>query len=63
MENLWSIRRFCKWRYELPDGAEPTKGQLNSVTRMCREGTLPAVKVGKQWRIDTGKIIEGVKNA
>lgn len=61
VDNLWSIKRFARWRYELPDGAEPTKGQLNTVTKMCREGTVPAVKVGTQWRIDTRKILEGAR--
>ena len=62
MDALWTIKRFARWRYELPDGAESTKGQLNTVTKMCREGIVPAVKVGTQWRIDTRKILEGVKN-
>lgn len=61
MDALWTIRRFARWLYELPDGAEPTKGQLNTVTKMCREGLVPAVKVGRQWRIDTGKILEGAR--
>lgn len=62
MEHLWSIRRFARWRYELPDFVEPTKSQMNAVTKMCRDGVLPALKVGRQWRIDTRKILEGVKN-
>lgn len=63
MDYLWTIKRFCRWRYELPDGAEPTKGQINTVSKMCREGVLPAVRVGNQWRIDTKRIMEGVANA
>lgn len=61
MDALWTIKRFARWRYELPDGAEPTKDQINTVTKMCREGAVPAVKVGTQWRIDTRKILEGAR--
>ena len=63
MDYLWTIKRFCRWRYELPDGEEPTKGQINTVSKMCREGVLPAVRVGNQWRIDTKRIMEGAANA
>ncbi|MBQ6491090.1 MAG: helix-turn-helix domain-containing protein [Atopobiaceae bacterium] len=31
---------------------------MNTVERMCRDGVLPAVRVGRQWRIDTRKIME-----
>lgn len=61
MDQLWTVERFCRWRYELPDGAEPTKSQIGTVEKMCRAGTLPAMKVGRQWRIDTRKILEGEK--
>lgn len=60
MDHLWSIRRFCRWRYDLADGEEPSKSQVNAVSQMCRNHTLPAVKVGGQWRIDTKAIMEGV---
>ena len=62
MDNLWSVKRFCRWRYDLDEGATPTKGQVNTVEKMCRDGVLPAVQVGRQWRIDTRKIMEGVTN-
>jgi len=62
MDDLWSVKRFCRWRYELADGVEPTKSQENIVTKMCRDGTLPAVKVGAQWRIDTSRILEDAKH-
>lgn len=61
MDELWTIRHFARWRYDLPESKEPTKGQLNTVTKMCRDGTVPAVKVGTQWRIDTRKILEGAR--
>ena len=59
MDDLWSVIRFCKWKY---DTEEPTKAQRNSVMKMCRNGVLPAVKVGREWRIDTAEILRGVRN-
>lgn len=59
MDDLWTIKRFCRWKYETE---EPTKAQLNSISAMCREGKLPAVKLLGEWRIDTSKILEGVRN-
>lgn len=59
MDDLWSVKRFAKWKYETE---EPTKAQLNSVARMCQRGTLPAGKVGSEWRIDTAEILKGVRN-
>ncbi len=32
------------------------KTHSNTIYKMCREGTLPAVKIGKEWRIDRGKL-------
>ena len=58
MDHLWSIKRFCRWRYELADDAVPTRGQVNTVERMCRDGVLPAVRVGRQWRIATRTSME-----
>lgn len=60
MDDLWSVKRFCRWCYECD---EPTAGQVVSVQRMCRDGTLPAVKVGRAWRIDTTEIMKGVEDA
>lgn len=60
MDDLWTVKRFCRWKYETE---EPTKAQLNVVSRMCKDGTLPAVKVGKEWRIDTAEILRGARNA
>ena len=56
MDSLWTVKRFARWKYECD---EPTKGQLNSVERMCRNGTLPARKIGREWRVDVHAILEG----
>ena len=58
-DDLWTVRRFSKWKFETE---EPTKAQINVVTRMCRNGTLPAMKIGKEWRIDTAEIMRGARN-
>ena len=59
MDDLWTVKRFCRWKYETE---EPTKAQVNVVARMCKDGTLPAVKVGREWRIDTAEIMRGARN-
>lgn len=59
MDDLWTVKRFACWKYETD---EPTKAQENAVTSMCREGILPAAKVGREWRIDTAEIVRGVRN-
>jgi len=59
MDDLWDVKRFCRWKYGL-DG-EPSKSQKNTVSQMCRDGTLPAVKVGAKWRIDTSQILKEVR--
>ena len=58
-DDLWTVRRFCKWKYETDF---PTKAQINAVSRMCLDGTLPAMKVGREWRIDTAEIMRGERN-
>lgn len=63
MDDLWSVRRFCRWFYELPEGVEPSKSQVNMIGRKCANGTLPAVKIGKKWFVDTAEIIKEVRNA
>ena len=38
------------------------KAHTNTIYKMCRENTLPAVKIGKEWRIDReklGRFMEG----
>lgn len=59
MDDLWTVKRFAKWKYETD---EPTKAQINTVIRMCRNGVIPAGKVGKEWRIDTAEIVRGVRD-
>lgn len=57
MACLWSVNKFAKWKYETD---EPTKANVNVVTRQCRDGVLPAVKVGGSWRIDVSQIVKEV---
>ena len=59
VDDLWTVKRFAKWKYETD---EPTKAQINTVIRMCRNGVIPAGKVGKEWRIDTAEIMRGVRD-
>lgn len=35
--------------------AQILKSHTNTIYKMCREGTLPCVKIGKEWRIDRDK--------
>ena len=58
MASLWTVRKFAQWKYET---CEPTKAQLNVVARQCFDGILPAVKVGKEWRIDTFELLKELK--
>jgi excisionase family DNA binding protein len=40
------------------------RAHTNTVYKMCRLGQLPAAKIGKEWRIDRGKLTEFMqKNA
>ena len=34
------------------------KMHTNTIYRMCRKGIMPAVKIGKEWRIDSSKLTE-----
>jgi len=36
--------------------AEYLKVPIETVWRWCRNGTLPAVKIGKYWRVPRGKL-------
>ncbi len=38
--------------------AQILKAHTNTVYKMCREGRLPCVKIGKAWRIDRTKFVE-----
>lgn len=44
--NLLSTREFAK----------NTGYNQQVVTAMCRDGRLPAIKVGSRWRIDTSRL-------
>lgn len=61
MDDLWTVRRFARWYFELPDEAEPSKSKINSINARCREGKLPAFKLCGSWRIDVSEIMKGVK--
>ena len=39
------------------EAAEYLKVPIETIWRWCREGTLPAVKIGKYWRIPREKLI------
>ena len=62
MNDLWTVRRFAQWFFDLPDDVKPTKAQINSINARCREGKLPAVKIGGSWRVDTSEILRMVKH-
>ena len=55
MARPWTTTRFARWKFDVD---KPSKAQVNTVIRMCQDGVLPAAKVGKEWRIDVGKILE-----
>lgn len=42
--------------------ADYLKVPLNTVWLWCRQGTLPAVKFGKYWRISRTKLLAAVEN-
>jgi excisionase family DNA binding protein len=41
--------------------AKSLKIHTNTVYKMCRQGTIPAVKMGKEWRIDRQEFIKLMK--
>lgn len=57
MTYFLSLKDYCRIRYSLGDGAEPTKAQMNTVSQMCRKGKLDAFKSGRAWivRLEDGK--------
>ena len=55
MGYLWTVRKFAAWKYGTD---EPTRANVKTVNDMCREGKLPARKVGKEWRINVRMILE-----
>ena len=50
---LVNVDTYCDIRYGLR-GSPPTKAQRNTVSAMCRNGTLEASKSGKRWIIKIG---------
>ena len=58
MDDLWTVRRFASWKY---GNDEPTEAQVNTIRQMCKQRKLPCTRIGKEWRIDTRRILEGVK--
>ena len=50
MPTTMSAKGVAAW---LNDVDEPTHAQVNTVTKMCRDGTIVhAVKIGRDWRIN-----------
>ncbi len=62
MDDLWSVERFCRWKYGIPEGEPVTRGKRQFVARACKEGRLPAVRVLGEWRIDVGRILKGARH-
>ena len=54
---LLNVDEYCDVRYGLR-GKRPTKAQRNTVSQMCRTGTLNAFKSGKRWliRLEDGSV-------
>ena len=59
---IWN-ERYTSWN-ELPvllsidETALLMRIGRDSVSKMCQEGTIPAMRFGKQWRIDKIKLQE-----
>lgn len=50
MPTTMSAKGVAAW---LNDVDEPTHAQVNTVTKMCRDGTIVhAAKIGRDWRIN-----------
>jgi excisionase family DNA binding protein len=43
------------------EAAEVLRSHPNTIYKMCRSGKLPAIKVGREWRIDKSQLDEYVK--
>lgn len=56
MQELMTVKKFCRTYYEIGDSEEPTKTQQNAVARMCRDGSIPAQKLGKKWFVKVGEL-------
>lgn len=56
---LWTVKKFAAWKYDVE---EPSKSNVKTVNDMCRDGKLPCVKLGREWRINVREILEGAKS-
>jgi len=45
------------------EAAEYLKVPIETIWRWCREGTLPAVKIGKYWRIPRRELVASLATA
>ena len=63
MDDLWDIKRFCRWWFNLPEGAEPKKSNSNSIRKQCRDSKLPPVKICGAWHVDVASILKEVERA
>ena len=48
---VMNLDTYCRLIYGLQPGEKPTKSQRNTVSEMCRRGTLDAFKSGRRWLI------------
>jgi len=53
---VMNLDQYCRVRYGLEKDEKPTKSQRNTVSRMCRDGTLDAVKSGRKWIINERRL-------
>ena len=44
------------------EAAEYLNVPIETIWRWCREGTLPAVKIGKYWRLPPGELAVFIKS-
>ena len=49
-----SVKAFSRVYFQdrLKGEDEPTKSMQDTITRMCRDGILPARKLGRKWFIE-----------
>jgi len=52
LDNLMTLPEVCAWLR--------MSGQV--VKKLCREGKIPAVKIGKFWRFNVEELSEWVKS-
>ena len=44
------------------EAAEYLKVPVETIWRWCREGTLPAIKIGKYWRVPADQLTMFIKS-